>query len=427
MAAMGVKVRERNGAWWIFIDHHGQRKARRIGTGASGKKAAQQVAQQIQARFSLGQTAFDQQTAGVTLEAFAETFLHRIEHTRKPSTHEGYQQTLTHNILPALGKLDLHLVTREKVKALAMAGLQKGQSPKTVQNTIRCLSSLLSHAVEDGLLAVNPAFKPGKFLPRISARRGINPLTRAEISTLLDTAKTKAARYYPLFLCAARTGLRMGELLGLRWEDLDFHNRLIQVSRNYTHWTLTTPKSGENRKVDMSLELTQVLKDLEIDRQLEKVTREWKNLPPWVFCNEHGGLLNPNHVRDRFFYGLLKKAGLRRVRFHDLRHSFASLLLQQGESPVYVKEQLGHSSIQITVDCYGHLIPGGNKQAVDKLDTPMNRSVFEAESATPAQPLREAERRGERKGVVDHAVIVSRSGVSDGFRTRDLRIHNPAL
>src|SRR5262249_43195143 len=110
MAAMGVKVRERNDAWWIFIDHRGQRKARRIGTGAAGKKAAQQVAQQIQARLALGQTAYEPQTAGITLEAFAKTFLHRIEHTRKPSTHEGYQQTLTHNILPILGKLDLHLV-----------------------------------------------------------------------------------------------------------------------------------------------------------------------------------------------------------------------------------------------------------------------------------------------------------------------------
>jgi integrase len=87
-----------------------------------------------------------------------------------------------------------------------------------------------------------------------------------------------------------------------------------------------------------------------------------------MFCSEHGGLLHPHNLRDRIFYGLLKKAGLRQVRFHDLRHTFASLLLQQGESPVYVKEQLGHSSIQITVDCYGHLIPGGNKQAVDRLD-----------------------------------------------------------
>ena len=115
------------------------------------------------------------------------------------------------------------------------------------------------------------------------------------------------------------------------------------------------------------------------------------------------------------------------MRFHDLRHSFASLLLQQGESPVYVKEQLGHSSTQITVDCYGYLIPGGNKQAVDRLDTPTARSVFEADSATPAQPLREAEQMSARDSLVDQAVMGRRYGVSDGFRTRDLRIHNPAL
>ena len=426
MAAMGVKVRERNGAWWIFIDHQGQRKAKRIGAGASGKKAAQQVAQQIQARLALGQPAYESHTAGITLEAFAETFLRRIQQTRKPSTHEGYQQTLTHNIKPMLGKLDLQTVTREKVKALAMAGLEKGQSPKTVQNTIRCLSSLLSHAVEDGLLAINPAFKPGKFLPKISKRRGINPLAREEVAMLLDTAKTHASRYYPVFLCAARTGLRMGELLALRWEDLNFRERCIQVSRNYTHWTLTTPKSGESRRVDMSLELTRVLKDLQLERQIN-AGASGTDVPPWVFCNESGGLLHPNNLRDRIFYGLLKKAGLRQVRFHDLRHSYASLLLQQGESPVYVKEQLGHSSIQITVDCYGHLIPGGNKQAVDRLDTPLAQAAFHAESATPAQPSREAERTSARGNLADQAVIERRYGVSDGFRTRDLRNHNPAL
>jgi len=421
-----LRVRERNGAWWVFMNHHGQRKARRIGPGAPGKKAAQQVAQQIQARLALGQPAYDSHTAGITLEAFAETFLQRIRPTRKPSTHEGYQQTLTHNIQPMLGKLDLQTVTREKVKAMAMAGLEKGQSPKTVQNTIRCLSSLLSHAVEDGLLAVNPAFKPGKFLPKISKRRGINPLTRAEVATLLDAAKTHASRYYPVFLCAARTGLRMGELLALRWEDLDFNGRFIQVSRSYTHWKITTPKSGESRRVDMSLELAQTLKDLLLERQVE-AGANGTDVPPWVFRNEIGGLLHPNNLRDRIFYGLLKKAGLRQVRFHDLRHTFASLLLQNGESPVYVKEQLGHSSIQITVDCYGYLIPGGNKQAVDRLDTPLAPAAFHAESATPAQPSRDALRVSERAGLGDQGVTRRRYGVSDGFRTRDLRIHNPAL
>jgi integrase len=169
----------------------------------------------------------------------------------------------------------------------------------------------------------------------------------------------------------------------------------IQVSRNYTHWKLTTPKSGESRRVDMSLELTQVLKDLELERQIN-AGASGTDVPPWVFCNENGGLLHPNNLRDRIFYGLLKKAGLRQVRFHDLRHSYASLLLQQGESPVYVKEQLGHSSIQITVDCYGHLIPGGNKQGIDRLDLPVEKAHLVVESATPrnqAHPFRGWPRR----------------------------------
>ena len=100
MAFMGVKVRERKGAWWIVIDHRGMRNSKKIGPGAAGKKAAQEVAKKIQAHLALGESAFDSLTAGITLEAFAETFLHHIQHTRKPSTQEGYQQTLTHNIKP---------------------------------------------------------------------------------------------------------------------------------------------------------------------------------------------------------------------------------------------------------------------------------------------------------------------------------------
>ena len=93
-----------------------------------------------------------------------------------------------------------------------------------------------------------------------------------------------------------------------------------------------------------------------------------------MFCNEEGGPLNGDNLRHRVFYKTLVKAGLRRVRFHDLRHTFASLLLQQSESPTYVKEQMGHSSIQVTVDIYGHFIPGANRQAVDRLDDATGRN-----------------------------------------------------
>ena len=88
----------------------------------------------------------------------------------------------------------------------------------------------------------------------------------------------------------------------------------------------------------------------------------------WVFTTPHGTQLDPHNLRKHVFYRAPAMAGLRRVRFHDLRHTYASLLIQQGESLAYVKDQLGHHSIQITVDTYGHLVPGGNRQAVDRLD-----------------------------------------------------------
>jgi len=121
----------------------------------------------------------------------------------------------------------------------------------------------------------------------------------------------------------------------------------------------------------------------------------WLEFDRFILCDQ-GSLLfrlsmNPLahsvYSPHQVFKSLLKKAELRRVRFHDLRHTFASLLLQQGESPVYVKEQMGHSSIQVTVDLYGHLIPGGNTQAVDRLDQQPEKMLLQVESATQAQPV----------------------------------------
>jgi integrase len=101
-------------------------------------------------------------------------------------------------------------------------------------------------------------------------------------------------------------------------------------------------------------------------RRKEEWFRQGKPLPEWVFCNEEGSYLNEFNFRTRKFYPLLDKAELRRVRIHDLRHAYASVMLQQGESVTYVKEQMGHHSIQVTVDLYGHLIPGANREAANR-------------------------------------------------------------
>ncbi len=141
-----------------------------------------------------------------------------------------------------------------------------------------------------------------------------------------------------------------------------------------------------------------------------------------MFRNKQGRPLYQNWSHLKLFR-LLKAAEVRQVRFHDLRHSFASLLLQNGESPVYVKDQMGHSSIQVTVDLYGHLIPGGNKQAVDRLNTP----ALQPDSATSAQPAASFARPVSSDQLMPQEVMTRGYGVDDGFRTRDLRIHNPAL
>ena len=219
---------------------------------------------------------------------------------------------------------------------------------------------------------------------------------------MLNTALTDKYRpWYPLFLCAPRTGIRQGELVSLKGIDVDFQGRFIQVQRNLSRGKISLPKNGKTRKVDMSKQLAEVISDMLAKRRAEALRREMEKpaedrrdaatvvnevMEDWLFqtpkiiatseaakrrrpqLKPRGGTqIDPSNLR-KLFNRLLTDAKMRRVRFHDLRHTFASLLLSNGESPTYVKEQMGHSSIQVTVDIYGHLIPGGNRQAVDRLD-----------------------------------------------------------
>jgi integrase len=132
----------------------------------------------------------------------------------------------------------------------------------------------------------------------------------------------------------------------------------------------------------MSQQLSETLKALFTERKKDTLRRGWGEVPPWAFITEERTPLDPHNFRRRIWCALLRKAGLRHIRIHDVRHTFASLLIQQGESLAYVKEQLGHHSIQMTVDVYGHLVPGGNRQAVDKLDGLENATIRNPDATT---------------------------------------------
>jgi integrase len=187
-------------------------------------------------------------------------------------------------------------------------------------------------------------------------------------------------------------GMREGELIALKPVDFDFNGRFIEVRRTFYRGRITPPKGNEPQRVDMSIQLTNALDELIGKRKAEALTRELEKpiaerrkseevinavMEGWLFTTPVGTQLDPSNLR-KVFHALLTKAELRRVRFHDARHTYATLLIQQGENLAYVKDQLGHSSIQITVDIYGHLLPGGNRQAVDRLDD----ALVEAERQT---------------------------------------------
>jgi integrase len=242
----------------------------------------------------------------------------------------------------------------------------------------------------------------------------IQPLTREEAAHLVTTAEREYPRWHPWILCALRTGMRAGELLALQWRDVDWHGGFILVQRNQVKGIITSPKSHQRRRVDMSSQLAATLLALR-RQQRERYLEKGLAVPEWVFASLDGEILEERNVRT-VFSRLLDKAGLRHIRIHDLRHTFGSLLLQQGESVVYVKEQLGHSSIQMTVDTYGHLIPGANRVAVDGLDDAPTHL-----DATQAQPHPQIADAG------DHPKSFVRSGEPRRNRTFNPQIKSLLL
>jgi integrase len=261
----------------------------------------------------------------------------------------------------------------------------------TLRNIVATLRAILNEAVEDRLIKGNPASRLGKYAFGNARKREIDFLTRDEAATFLATAKTHFPAFYPLFLTALRTGLRSGELVALAWEDCHFGesdedpNRFISVRRNYSRGEFTTTKNHRIRRVDMSREVRQALITVRDEAAIEAFERREQTgpVPGLVFPSAEGKPLDGITVYRRHFLPCVEAAGLRRITFHALRHSFASHLIQTGASLAYVKEQMGHSSIQVTVDVYGHLEGGGrNIGAIDKLDTASNRQP----AATQAQP-----------------------------------------
>jgi integrase len=162
--------------------------------------------------------------------------------------------------------------------------------------------------------------------------------------------------------------MRLGELIALQPGDLDFNGGFIEVRRNFTRGNLTSTKTGKIRRVDMSNELSETLKAYMVERKKDALRNGWGEPPEWLFYGVEGHMVDGDNFRKRVFKKVLEKAGLRQIRFHDLRHTYATLRIAKGDNIMDASKQLGHHSVKMTLDVYAHWMPGGKKEEVNGLD-----------------------------------------------------------
>jgi integrase len=236
----------------------------------------------------------------------------------------------------------------------------------------------------------------GTSVAEISNHEEINTFGTEEVSLLLETTREHHGfENYVLLLTLFHTGLRAGEAAGLYWSDLDVKNRTLLVRRQFSRGRKGKPKTRKRRAVDVSAVLLTELQTLKRQRQADYLAEGKNEIPDPIFLGpgqivwEDGkpvGRGDRSHVdvdnfRNRVFWKACDKAKIRRRRVHDTRHTFASLLLSNAESLKYVSAQLGHSSIRMTADVYGHLEVGSNRAAMDRLPSLQTQPQAQASNA----------------------------------------------
>jgi integrase len=329
-------------------------------------------------------TARNEQLQGTLVTAPAQTLKDYLEHwldeVQKPairtSSYVKYRKIIHTYIIPVIGKVQLQKLTPQRVQSLYTSKLKEGLSPKTVQSIHGVLHKALDNAVKWNLIARNicDVVSP----PRV-------PQTEKQVLTVQQARMllnhVKEHRLEVLLTVALTTGMRRGEILALRWSDINLEEGSIQVKRTVdyiTHYGYveTEPKTARGRRKILLSSFVVEMLNAHRSAQMEeryKAGDKWidKNL---VFCGLLCDFFNPNYLL-RVFKKILEDAGLPRMRFHDLRHSAATILLSMNVHPKVVQEMLGHSTINMTLDTYSHVLPSMQKDIAERWNDELRSST----------------------------------------------------
>lgn len=287
-----------------------------------------------------------------------------------PTTFARYQEIVSLHLTSALGFIPLQKLSPQAIQGYFTAKLASGLSSTTVRHHATLLHGALRHAVKWGLLARNPADMVD---PPRRCRSEIRVLDEEQVRLFLAEAR-RSSVHYRLYLAALTTGMRQGELLGLRWRDVDLSLGVASVQQTFyrlgKRMLFKEPKTATARRTVALLSvLVQELLSLRGEQRVRHgaLGDAYKDRD-LVFCQPDGRPLHANNIARRDLRRVLKKAKLPTIRFHDLRHCHATLLLRQGIHPKVVQERLGHSSPAFTLHVYSHVLPGMQEEVVRRLD-----------------------------------------------------------
>jgi integrase len=362
-------VFQRHDGLWVGVLHVGYRDGRRQRKTVYGK-TAEEAAAKLRKEQANRDNGLPIITGRQTVKQF---LLDWLENSAKPSLRHksfvSYKQLLTKHVIPVLGHRDLTKLTPQEVQAMLNAIHAGELSPRTVQYVRAVLRRALNYALKWGLVVRNVAALTDA--PRV-VRKEVKPFTIAEIPTLLRAFENE--RLGPLYLLALSHGLRQGEALGLQWSELDLNGKFLRV-KQALQWVqkearFVEPKTKQsNRQIALSERVIKALKKHR-KQQLEDRLRaggDWVE-NGLVFTTRSGRPLDGVNV-TRDFKRMLKNWGLPVRRFHDLRHTTASLLLHQNVHMRVVMDLLGHSEIRVTMDLYSHVGSELQREAARQMDS----------------------------------------------------------
>ena len=341
---------------------------RRTVYGKTRKEAAEKLTKAMTDRD--GGLVFDaeNQTVG---EYFQRWLDDSVRGSVKPVTFENRARVVRVHISPALGRIKLKALAPAHVQGFYRAKLDEGLASSSVHTIHSVLHTALKRAVKLELIPRNTAAAVDPPRPR---PKEIRPLDAAQAKALLSAAR--GDRLEAVYVLAVTAGLRISELLALKWEDVDFERGVLHVRRTLSAAdsgpTFTTPKNGKGRSVKLTGQAIDALKRHRAAQNEERLRlgSMWED---WglLFCAERGAPWSRQSLTRCSFKPLLERADPD-IRFHDLRHTCATLLLSRGHHPKLVQELLGHASVAITLDRYSHVLPGMSDQTAAAMESALS-------------------------------------------------------